>query len=363
MKVLFDLLPVSFSNHNGVFVYAQRILEGWYMSGIRDVVVMTTPWLADNVIKPKCPEFEYIKVNVPQVRYTRKCIKIAHERLIIINNSGCDLVFYPMPEPFYFRTPKIPQVTVLHDMAKGKYRWYQWYLMLPWQRIKSRRLIAITEYTKRKALGSYPFLRKRKLDVVYNSLAYDNKSYEPIIDGNYILDINTLHKYKNADTLIKALGLIKDKTDCRLVLVGADVDNRAEELQNLAEECGIADRYIRLSEITDEEIVSLYQHAKLFVSPSTIEGFGQTPIEAAIYKCPVITTTEAALPESTLGMLNYYQPALSSEALAEKILEVLQNPPSKEQLEVISSRFRSEYDIQTQSLKIWKELEDVYSYK
>lgn len=360
MKVLFDLLPVSFSHHNGVFVYAQRILEGWYMAGIRDVVVLTTPWLAEAVIKPKCPDFKYVEVNVPQVGYTRKCIRVARERLKIINNSGCDIVFYPMPEPFYFQTPKIPQVMVLHDMAKGKYRWYQWYFMLPWQRFNSKRIIAITEYTRKKAQEFYSFLRNRKIDVVYNSLSYDNNIYKPIVEGNYILDINTLHRYKNADTLIRALGLIKDKTDCKLVLVGQDVDGRSADLQQLATDCSIGDRYIRKEGLSNEEIVSLYQNAKLFVTPSTIEGFGQTPIEAAIYKCPVISTKETALPESTLGLLNYYEPATSPDALAVKILEVLQCPESKKTLEQISDRFKSEYDIKKQSVKIWKVLGDVF---
>lgn len=359
MKVLFDLLPVSFSHHNGVFVYAQRILEGWHMAGIRDVVVLTTPWLADSILKPKCPEYVYLTIDVPDIGYTRKCLTVSRKRLTAINRSGCDIVFYPMPEPFFFQTPKIPQVTVIHDMAIGKYRWYQWKLMLPWQRYKSKGIIAITNYTKNKALEVYPFLKNRHIDVVYNSVNYDSKEYAPIIEGNYILCINTLHRYKNADTLIKAVGLIKDKTDCKLVLVGADVDNRAAELEDLAKACGISDCYIRLSGISDEDVVSLYQHAKLFVTPSTIEGFGQTPIEAAIYKCPVISSGETALPESTLGLLNYYEPVYSAENLAQKMLEVLNNPLSKEKMTEISNRFKSEYNIQSQSVKVWKAIESV----
>lgn len=356
MKVLFDLLPVSFSHHNGVFVYAQRILEGWHLSGITDVVVLTTPWLADSVLKPICPRYEYLTINVPCLGYTRKCLLVSQLRLKAINNSGCDIVFYPMPEPFFFQTPRIPQVTVIHDMAVGKYRWYQWKLMLPWQRYRSKGIIAITNYTKSKAIEVYPFLRKRHIDVVYNSVKFDSRQYAPLIDGKYILCVNTLHKYKNIDTLIKAVGLLKDKSDYKLVIVGADVDNRAKELKNLANKCGLSERYFHMSGIKDEDIVSLYQHASLFVTTSTIEGFGQTPIEAAIYKCPVITSKETALPESTLGLLNYYEPVYSEESLAKKIMEVLNNPPSQDAISEISNKMKKEYDIQSQSIKVWNVL-------
>lgn len=43
----------------------------------------------------------------------------------------------------------------------------------------------------------------------------------------------------------------------------------------------------------------LYSNASLFVSPSLMEGFGFTPIEAAIHCVPVVCTKETALYETT----------------------------------------------------------------
>ena len=73
------------------------------------------------------------------------------------------------------------------------------------------------------------------------------------------------------------------------------------------------------------------------------EGFGRTPVEAAICKVPVILTKETSLPEVTMNEVYYYENATDDKELAEKILEVLKNKPSKEKLEEISNKLEEEY--------------------
>lgn len=345
MKVLVDLLPVSYSHLNGVFVYGMRVIEGWYQAGIKDVVILTTPWLAENVILPKCPDYSVLTIDIPNVGYTKKCLKVGQLRKKVIDASGCDVVFTPLPEPFYYQTLKIPQVSVIHDMARGQRRWYQMYLLFPWQRIHCKKLIYITQYTKEQAHKQSPLLKLVPSEVIYNGVPFDEKQYAPIVEGKYILCVNTLSKYKNADTLVKAFGLVKDQIEENLILVGSDIDGRWNELQQIATQYGCIERVKRLSELSNEDIVSLYQHASLFVTPSTYEGFGYTPIEAAMYCCPVISSKCTALPETTKNLLNYYEPVMSESALANKIFELINNPLSKESLLNISNEFRRAYDV------------------
>lgn len=355
------MLPVGFSHHSGVFVYAQRILQGWHDSGITDITVLTTSWLAESVLKPICPTYDYIKVDVPNIPgYTRRCLGVMFKRLKAINNSGCDIVFYPMPEPFFFMTPRIPQVTVIHDTAYPKSPTYHKKILLPWQIAHSKKIVAISNTTKQSALKVYKFLKDNKVEVVHNAVAYETKEFPPVLDYKYILCVNTLYEYKNPDTLIMAFGIIKDKISEDLVFVGSDTDGRWEMLTRIAREYGVDDRIHHLQGVSSEELISLYQHATLFVSPSLMEGFGQTPIEAAIYGTPVITTEESALPESTLGLVNYYSPAMSETSLADKILEVLTKYPTQEALDSISLKFKNAYDVVGQSKKVYNVIKATY---
>lgn len=113
-----------------------------------------------------------------------------------------------------------------------------------------------------------------------------------------------------------------------------------------------ADRIIRLQNISNEELKYLYEHADLFVTTSLHEGFGYTPIEAAVCGCPVISSTCEALPDTPQGLLNYYEPAMDEQALSNRIAEVLSRQPSEEKLLHICETFKSMYVPEGQSLSI-----------
>ena len=92
----------------------------------------------------------------------------------------------------------------------------------------------------------------------------------------------------------------------------------------------------------------------MFVTTSLREGFGYTPIEAAIYGCPVVCSTSEALPETTRNLLFYYEPATDEWALAKKIFEVTEKMPSKYNISKISKEFRELYTADYQNKKIIK---------
>ena len=62
-----------------------------------------------------------------------------------------------------------------------------------------------------------------------------------------------------------------------------------------------------------------------------------------MFKIPVITSRETSLPEVTMELVNYYEPARDARALAEAIIKVLKNSPSEEELRRIKSIYENKY--------------------
>lgn len=163
----------------------------------------------------------------------------------------------------------------------------------------------------------------------------------------YILDVNRFYKMKNAETLIRAFSLIKNRIPHYLYLKG-DNYYQIDELQDLVKMLDVEDRVIfDRTHRTEGEIRYLYSHTDLFVSPSLVEGFGWTPIEAAIMGAPVLVSDINVLKEVTCGKVPTFDP-YSPEDLAEKMLMILKNPPSRESREELSRFYQEKYSLKRQ---------------
>jgi len=98
-----------------------------------------------------------------------------------------------------------------------------------------------------------------------------------------------------------------------------------------------------LFRVTDEERNWLLTHAALFVTPSLFEGFGRTPVEAAICNIPVISTKETSLYEATMGLCNYVENSTDENELADLIEKKLNQPDSKDKLAEIADTLKENY--------------------
>ena len=117
-----------------------------------------------------------------------------------------------------------------------------------------------------------------------------------------------------------------------------------ENVINYIADNNLQDRVKILSNISDDDRNTLFYNADLFVTTSMQEGFGRTPVEAAMCKVPVISTKETSLPEATMNMVYYYDNPTDEKELAKKMLEILHNRPSQERLEEISKKLEQEYN-------------------
>jgi glycosyltransferase involved in cell wall biosynthesis len=113
---------------------------------------------------------------------------------------------------------------------------------------------------------------------------------------SYILAVGKISPRKNLESVIRALGKLKDEIPHHLITVGGDGWD-FENVKTLASASGLSDRIHFLSHVDDAMLNALYTHAALFIYPSLFEGFGLPVLEAMSAGCPVITSNVSSLPE------------------------------------------------------------------
>lgn len=267
-------------------------------------------------------------------------------------------VLHPFHYDVMFVFPRpIRQYAIMHDHflldrvkeARGKisfFIWHKYQMMLLW---KFTHLVSISKSTHDIMLLQEGI----ESSIVYNSIPFDFSIREQPVDlvkeRPFILDVNRFQVYKNAQTLIRALYLIKDQIPHILYLKGDHDKNGSQNmLEDLVKELGLQNRVIFDGTIrTEGELRYLYSHADLFVSPSMKEGFGWTPVEAAVLKTPVLVSNIDVFNEVLCGRIPTFDPQ-SPEDLASRILSILSNPPSEQEKTEIANFFLERYSLKNQ---------------
>ena len=217
------------------------------------------------------------------------------------------------------------------------------------------KVICISKYVRDDVKQMWPAY-SYKLHTIYNGVSISQFSIKPLLiseDWQYILYVNSLAKYKNLLTLIKAYKLHYDTLKTfKIVIVGKATDYWKSEVFPYIKINHLENHVSHLDYVSDQELRWLYEHAKVFVTTSIHEGFGYTPIEAAICGCPVISSRSESLSDVTADKLFYYTPAASEKSLAQCLESVLFFPPKINSLLEISSFFKERYSQTVLSEKI-----------
>ena len=363
MRILVDLTYIGEDVRSGIDTYSMRLIRGWIDSGEIDKQHFSFIVTTNNVysIRNIYPDLDYIILNMCSLFYSSKLSTFINSCRWqkLVNDSNADRVFIPFPTILSSRKIKIRKIVTIHDLQamkiyKGIKKIKQWWI-LKQAILTSDRIIAISNYTQKDICRYCKKVDINKIRVIYNSIivAPEALSIEEVLTPNYILYVNSLAELKNVKTLLLAFNEIKEEISNDLLIVGKTTSYWVEEIVPLINQLGIQDRVIHISRyLSNEELSLLYKKAVVFVSPSQHEGFGYTPVEAAICGTPVICTEAAALPEVTMGLVNYYTPPLNYIQLKDKIMEIVKNKPSQELLKNISYTFLKRYDNVQQSKRV-----------
>jgi glycosyltransferase involved in cell wall biosynthesis len=148
--------------------------------------------------------------------------------------------------------------------------------------------------------------------------------------GPFILTVSNSYPHKNLNALVRAFGLIEDRSECALVIAGPA---RRGEGALLAERARLKrpERVVRLRGIPFEALVALYQSAEVFALPSLYEGFGLPLIEAMAGGAPAACSDIPVFREVAAEAAAFFDPN-SPEAIADALIALLEDAGRREEL-------------------------------
>jgi glycosyltransferase involved in cell wall biosynthesis len=118
------------------------------------------------------------------------------------------------------------------------------------------------------------------------------------LERDFLLFVGTIEPRKNVPTLLSAFQQVLDHYHAGVDLVLAGAPGwLTDEAYGLVGRLGLGERVHFLGRVSDEELVWLYNAARLLVLPSFYEGFGLPPLEAMACGVPVIVSNVSSLPE------------------------------------------------------------------
>ena len=151
--------------------------------------------------------------------------------------------------------------------------------------------------------------------------------------------------HKNHEDILRALGILKQKhgRSIDVCLSGRSTEYR-RTLDQLAGELQISAQVHHLGFVTPVELQALFSLATAMLFPSRFEGFGLPILEAFHARLPVVCSDASVLPEVAGDAALYFTPG-DPEQLAERMMEVLDNPELCKSLVAKGTRVLSTFSI------------------
>jgi glycosyltransferase involved in cell wall biosynthesis len=171
------------------------------------------------------------------------------------------------------------------------------------------------------------------IHIVNNGLPDTNTEYLSLKkdsdnDKINILFLSNLFKSKGIIDFITALKILDSKgLDFKAVVVGAEGDFTASELNSIIAEANLQDKITYSGAKYDEEKNVIIAASDILVFPTKNDIWGNVIIEAMQFKLPVIAAIEGAIPEIIDdGITGFLVEKGSPDQLAEKVELLARNP-------------------------------------
>ena len=147
----------------------------------------------------------------------------------------------------------------------------------------------------------------------------------------FVLSVGALNPHKGFDFLIRSLALVDPFKRPPLLIVSNSVDEREKiYLQALAHELSVRVSFRSL--VSDDELVKLYNQARLTIYTPIMEPFGFVPLESMACQTPVVGVREGGVRESVTDGVTGLLVDREPEAVAATIGALLDRAAKVDQL-------------------------------
>ena len=270
-----------------------------------------------------------------------KLYKIAKQEKISLIYTNTIVIFIGAILSLISRIPHIWHIRELVDD-------YNMYFFVSYRRVFqfilncSKNLIVISQAVAQQFSDCVGF---EKIKVIPNAVdssefkktssSYDIKGITK--DDWVVTVVGSLQKRKEQVDAIKAISLAREKIpNIKLLLVGTDLNNFKEYLEKMAVELNLHDKVVFTG--YKSNIPQILSGCKALLVPSS-EAFGRVTIEAMAVGVPVIGVNKGATKEIIQdGVTGYIVKYHNSEDMAEKIIQLYNNPGFQMEVEKISRK-------------------------
>ncbi|MEM2936502.1 MAG: glycosyltransferase family 4 protein [Candidatus Bathyarchaeia archaeon] len=144
-----------------------------------------------------------------------------------------------------------------------------------------------------------------------------------VIKGPFILSTNRHYPQKGLKYFLLMMPKVLTKCNVQLVITGASTGYKTT-LWRLADELKIRDKVIFTKQVSENDLIKLYQNAEVYAYSSPYEDFGLGPIEAMACGTPAVVWNYAGPRETVIdGATGFKAKPYSVNDFADKVTRLL----------------------------------------
>ncbi|TDX16950.1 glycosyltransferase involved in cell wall biosynthesis [Buttiauxella sp. BIGb0552] len=305
------LIDCRMLHNSGIGVYTEQIIQQIIKYPFLTVKLLINEDQEKNVLE------SYPGIELVMTKYNRYDF-----RNLYFNNyklKDFDFYFVPFLSVMPLYVPRVKIISTIHDLCPIHLRkifgWKNgciyWILMLI-QLLSSKKIIAISNFTKDQLSYYYMGLFDSKIAVIYNGVTErlctineDSPMKELHLESErFGIVVGNVKPHKNVIQLIEYCCQNSHLFNFKLIVIG-QLDGFRTKVNNEKISSG---NIIFTGKVSDEQLVNFYQNASFFVYPSLYEGFGLPLLEAMYYNLKIFASDIEIFKEIAGPKISYFNP-------------------------------------------------------